>query len=38
MASRYTKKVLTEHKKMIMQRDSRISELEQEVMRLRGAA
>src|SRR5260370_25481300 len=38
MASRFTKKVLTEHKKMIMQRDSRISELEQEVMRLRGAA
>ncbi len=38
MASRFTKKVLLEHKKMIMQRDNRISELEQEVMRLRGAA
>jgi uncharacterized integral membrane protein len=38
MASRFTKKVLAEHKKMIMQRDSRISELEQEVLRLRGAA
>ena len=38
MASRFTKKVLTEHKKMIIQRDNRISELEQEVMRLRGAA
>jgi uncharacterized integral membrane protein len=38
MASRFTKKVLAEHKKMIMQRDDRISELEQEVMRLRGAA
>jgi uncharacterized integral membrane protein len=38
MASRFTKKVLLEHKKMIMQRDSRISELEQEVLRLRGAA
>jgi uncharacterized integral membrane protein len=38
MASRYTKKVLAEHKKMIVQRDNRISDLEQEVMRLRGAA
>ena len=38
MASRFTKKVLTEHKKMIVQRDNRISELEQEVLRLRGAA
>src|SRR2546428_410103 len=38
MASRFTKKVLTEHKKMIIQRDNRISELEQEVLRLRGAA
>ena len=38
MASRFTKKVLAEHKKMIMQRDDRISELEQEVLRLRGAA
>ena len=38
MSSRYTKKVLYEHKKMIMQRDDRIAELEQEVMRLRGAA
>ncbi len=38
MASRFTKKVLTEHKRMIIQRDNRISELEQEVLRLRGAA
>jgi uncharacterized integral membrane protein len=38
MSSRYTKKVLTEHKRMIIQRDNRIAELEQEVMRLRGAA
>jgi hypothetical protein len=38
MASRYTKKVLLEHKKMIMQRDNRINDLEQEVLRLRGAA
>ena len=38
MTSRYTKKVLNEHKRMIMQRDDRIAELEQEVMRLRGAA
>ena len=38
MASRFTKKVLAEHKKMIVQRDNRISELEQEVLRLRGAA
>jgi uncharacterized integral membrane protein len=38
MNSRYTKKVLNEHKKMLIQRDNRIAELEQEVMRLRGAA
>jgi uncharacterized integral membrane protein len=38
MASRYMKKVLLEHKKMIMQRDNRINDLEQEVLRLRGAA
>jgi uncharacterized integral membrane protein len=38
MSSRFTKKVLTEHKKMIIQRDNRIAELEQEVLRLRGAA
>jgi len=38
MTGRYTKKVLAEHKKMIVQRDNRISDLEQEVMRLRGAA
>ena len=38
MAGRFTKKVLSEHKKMIVQRDNRISELEQEVLRLRGAA
>ncbi len=38
MTSRYSKKVLTEHKKMLVQRENRIHELEQEVMRLRGAA
>jgi uncharacterized integral membrane protein len=38
MTSRYSKKVLAEHKKMVVQRDNRIHELEQEVMRLRGAA
>jgi uncharacterized integral membrane protein len=38
MNSRFTKKVLNEHKRMIIQRDNRIAELEQEVMRLRGAA
>jgi uncharacterized integral membrane protein len=38
MTSRYSKKVLGEHKKMLMQRDNRIHELEQEVLRLRGAA
>jgi uncharacterized integral membrane protein len=37
MTSRYTKKVLAEHKKMIVQRDNRISDLEQEILRLRGA-
>jgi len=38
MSTRFTKKVLTEHKRMIIQRDNRIAELEQEVLRLRGAA
>ena len=38
MSTRYTKKVLNEHKRMLVQRDNRIAELEQEVMRLRGAA
>jgi uncharacterized integral membrane protein len=38
MSSRYTKKALHEHKRMLVQRDNRIAELEQEVMRLRGAA
>jgi uncharacterized integral membrane protein len=38
MSSRYTKKVLNEHKKMLVQRDNRIAELEQEMLRLRGAA
>lgn len=38
MNSRFTKKVLNEHKKMLVQRDNRIAELEQEVFRLRGAA
>ncbi len=31
-------KVLTEHKRMIVERDNRIHELEQEIFRLRGAA
>lgn len=38
MSTRYTKKALTEHKRMIIERDNRIHELEQEVLRLRGAA
>ncbi|HEY8678224.1 MAG TPA: lipopolysaccharide assembly protein LapA domain-containing protein [Candidatus Dormibacteraeota bacterium] len=38
MTSRYSKKLLSEHKKMLVQRENRINELEQEVMRLRGAA
>jgi uncharacterized integral membrane protein len=38
MSTRYTKKALNEHKKMLGQRDDRIAELEQEVLRLRGAA
>jgi uncharacterized integral membrane protein len=38
MSSRYSKKVLNEHKRMLVQRDNRIAELEQEVLRLRGAA
>jgi uncharacterized integral membrane protein len=38
MTSRYSKKVLGEHKKMLVQRDNRINDLEQEVLRLRGAA
>jgi len=37
MTSRFSKKLLVEHKKMIVQRDNRINELEQEVLRLRGA-
>ncbi len=38
VSSRQSKKLLNEHKKMIVQRDNRIHELEQEVFRLRGAA
>lgn len=38
VSSRQSKKLLLEHKKMIVQRDNRIHELEQEVFRLRGAA
>ena len=38
VSSRQSKKLLIEHKKMIVQRDNRIHELEQEVFRLRGAA
>ena len=38
VSSRHSKRVLTEHKKMIVERDNRIHELEQEIFRLRGAA
>ena len=38
MTSRYSKKVLSEHKKMLVQSENRIHDLEQEVMRLRGVA
>jgi uncharacterized integral membrane protein len=38
VTERQSKKVLTAHKKMIVERDNRIHELEQEVFRLRGAA
>jgi uncharacterized integral membrane protein len=38
VSERQGKKVLAEHKKMIIERDNRIHELEQEIFRLRGAA
>ncbi|HYM49388.1 MAG TPA: LapA family protein [Candidatus Limnocylindrales bacterium] len=38
VSSRHQHKTLSEHKKMLVQRDNRISELEQELLRLRGAA
>jgi uncharacterized integral membrane protein len=38
LASRHQSKTLTEHKRMLVQRDNRIHELEQELLRLRGAA
>jgi hypothetical protein len=38
VSSRESKKQLIEHKKMIVQRDNRIHDLEQELFRLRGAA
>ncbi len=38
VSSRRSVRVLTEHKKMIVQRDNRIHELEQELFRLRGVA
>lgn len=38
VSSRQKNRTLTEHKKMIVQRDNRIHELEQELLRLRGAA
>jgi uncharacterized integral membrane protein len=38
VSSRESKKQLIEHKKMIIQRDNRIHDLEQELFRLRGAA
>jgi uncharacterized integral membrane protein len=37
VSERHGKKVLGEHKKMIIERDNRIHELEQEIFRLRGA-
>jgi uncharacterized integral membrane protein len=38
LGGRHSRKVLTEHKRMIVERDNRIHELEQEIFRLRGAA
>jgi len=38
LASRHQHRTLTEHKRMLVQRDNRIHELEQELLRLRGAA
>lgn len=38
LAGRHNRKVLSEHKRMIVERDNRIHELEQEIFRLRGAA
>ena len=38
LARRQSKRLLAEHKKAIVQRDNRIHELEQELLRLRGAA
>jgi len=38
VSSRQNSRVLGEHKRMIVQRDNRIHELEQELFRLRGAA
>ncbi len=38
MSSRQSRKLLAEHKKMLVQRDNHIHELEQEIFRLRGAA
>ncbi len=35
---RQSKRVLAEHKRMVVERDNRIFELEQELFRLRGAA
>lgn len=38
LGGRHNQKVLTAHKRMIVERDNRIHELEQEIFRLRGAA
>jgi uncharacterized integral membrane protein len=38
LGGRHSRKVLSEHKRMIVERDNRIHELEQEIFRLRGAA
>ena len=38
VSSRQSLKVLIQHKRMIVQRDNRIHELEQELIRLRGVA
>jgi len=37
VSSRQSSRLLSEHKKMLVQRDNRIHELEQELFRLRGA-
>ena len=38
VSSRHQHRTLNEHKRLLVQRDNRINELEQELLRLRGAA